>query len=1296
MSTPKICIFCNNPLAEPSENNPPSEQIIRENIAQEIKSIDYLLREVPAWKANKLITPSVEQELFRFYGSRHNTLVKNLLSNKTQNQESAKSISNPITITSDSSAITPTTPNTFIIKPVDPISEQEDNLTLEPNLSENLQPNTPSHISPNIGVNIENQRPISSNLAVQRNIASDSQPPPRPRPYTPYTPPPPPPVQKSLGELVSENINYIFAACAALFVGGIALYYRNELYHGLSQPITQAAILMIVTLGFLVSGIFLVRQTSQAIAGRTLALVGSLLVPINPWFLVSSHLIANTGRGWILGVACTVLYASLTYFLKDPLFVYLSLTTGMITTWVGVYHFSNNVIHFSSYATALIAYSILSLLAEQIFKSNQGEFTREKFGRPFFHFAQIGIALTLLFYTPLVSFLPREFVAAKMYFDPSYNSLVTVWLALGAAFAYAYSSLIRRASYFVYLSIAALYWSEISLFIYLKSNPGQAILVITVTTLLLAIVGQKSSLEKLYREPMTLVATILGNVFVALGVIFLVFGITTSWEFILSFLIIATMFQTNLLEESLIKQNKENIPYQVGLLVLTAYIMFLTKLALDKDFFLLLMPLPVLAALTLSYLTATDKKDNLAISWQNVSLVCIAVAVYKLAQISFNKDFSYPTLAIFWLEISLGFTIFSYLVKKETSALITAILSSGILVISYSLCLAHFDYLLHKESILAYALLAFVYYGISQTSLLWAKMKQALSYLSTVLVSVLLLISSAVVTDIYLTKIASPKSFFVLLALVLIGAKEFWHLWKDRNALHSALLGINGVILLALSFGLANIFTPEYLFLAEIILATGYLVLAYKLAQEKVSQQVCGTFEALANITVIFSAVWLLVVGYNSRLESFSIITCLSYIAIAFFYFLATQLTENSNLVKGYAYTTFSVMLIVVCLVCNHLGLHTWADLAGVLIPILIGYLFINRLLENTKFSTASIMVAQVAHPIVVILGIVSSLSRSNPPLGGAIFFGEITAFYLCLALLTTQSYALYIGVITSMLSLLKLLDHFDANFSYLSIFYAFYGLALFHIANKNKGKYEWINLVLYNSGHGILGLSAIALVLQTFASLTLNKAELTPYVISLIIMISIFGWVSLILEDETLKNIYKQSAFVLSGVAYLSIGIRLGFSLLIETEFYSLPLAIFMLWNGYRARLRNDDSSTFWLVIGSVLCVLPTLLHVMHFRFISAESSASYDFILISVSLGLMLSGILLEMKPIAKIGQAAFIIELAIIVFSAVNWEQQGLSILMILLAVGIFIAAWTIHNRYKNHQQAQSQNNRFNIHQ
>lgn len=1278
----------------PAKNLTPknSQDQLKESLLQEIYAIEYLLKEAPAWRANSLISYSTEQEFFRFYGTRRYNLLQAFSTQSKQQTQTDTIIANSLANTSREQIGQTTNAiehNTFVIKAEGQATNQaEEELILEPNLAENIPSSiaiTPMPLP--IPQNSVSPRQISSSNSFNQNQSTSSQ-----RSsftsFSSYTETPP---QKSLGELVSENINYIFAACGALFVGGVALYYRNELYHGLSQPIVQAAILMIVTFGFLVGGIFLVRQTNQALVGRTLTLVGSLLVPINPWFLVKSGLIANSGRAWILGVACTLLYASLVYFLKDSLFIYLSLIAGMLTTWVGVHHFSGNTSYLSSYATALLVYSIIALLAEQFFSAKEGDFTREKFGKPFFHFAQIGIALTLLFYTPLVAFLPREFVATKMHFDPSYNGLVTVWLALAGAFAYGYSARLRHASYFVYLSIAALYWSEISLFIYLKSSPGQGLLVIAITTLIIGVITKQLSLETLYSEPVALLSKAIGYSYICLAATILVLGVEISWALILAFVVVALMFQLGLVEQ------KENlVSSQLGVLLLSSYVLSLTKLTLDKDLFLLLLPLPLFASLVLCYLVAKSKKDGLSASLEQIALFCIGVSIYKLTQLSIAKDFSYLVLAFFWLEISLGFAALSYLVKKEVHALVSAIVSVGILTLSYGLALAHFDYLEKSNSILAFAILAFAYYGLSQRGLIWNVMTRALSYVSTSLIGLLLFISSILVTEALFNQPKISKYSFVAVALCVITVKEFWHLWKERNILHSVLLGISGVVGLPLILGQLTT-NSQHIFLAEIILAIGYLLVAYKLTQENI-QQIPESFEVLANLAVIPNAVALLAFGYNSSLDSFSAVTCLGYLVITFFYILATQLSEKPNQIKGYGYISFSILLVSICLFAYNFGMHNWADLSALLIPVLIGYLFMDRLLENSKFSNASIMVAQVAQPLVVLLGIISGLSRNNPPVNGAIFFAEITLFYLYLGLLKTQTYALYTSIITSTISLWKLLDHCDIEYSYFTVLYAFYGVVLLYISEKIKNKYAWVNVTIRNCAHSILGLSATVLILQTFASLGLSNYKITPYIPALLVMLCIFSFISMMTKDARLKSIYKHSSYVLAGVAYLTIGIRLGFNLLKESEFYTLPFAGFMLWMGYTAKRKSEDSADIYLSFGGVLAILPTLLHVMHYRFVIASSSSGYDFLLIIVSLALMLGGTLLQAKSVSKIGQAGFVSALAIIVFSSVNWEQQGLSVLMILLAIGVSVGAWVIHNRYKNLQELQreAESNRFKIHQ
>src|SRR5262249_15208500 len=90
---------------------------------------------------------------------------------------------------------------------------------------------------------------------------------------------PEPPVERRFAQLVAENIKLIFAISVALFVGGVLLYYRSKIYLGLKDPLIQAIILGLVTVSSVIGGWTLVRKTDQTLPGRTLTLVGSLLVP---------------------------------------------------------------------------------------------------------------------------------------------------------------------------------------------------------------------------------------------------------------------------------------------------------------------------------------------------------------------------------------------------------------------------------------------------------------------------------------------------------------------------------------------------------------------------------------------------------------------------------------------------------------------------------------------------------------------------------------------------------------------------------------------------------------------------------------------------------------------------------------------------------------------------------------------------------------------------------------------------------------------------------------------------------
>lgn len=1276
----KTCLICQYNLKEELKSCPQCGVRFDENILQEVNSINYLLREVPAWRNNKLIEPWVEQELFRFYGGRRHSLIQSIL-------PQISSIEVNITTPELS-------PNTFLVKSQQPTS---DNVSLINDITtdntsnilitENSKLNQVSEINTANNISMEALQDIAvrnvKNVKATNVVASNSNEAniSHNKSFN-FVPPPLPEAKKPLGEIVAENINTIFAVSAALFVGGVALYYRNEIYRGLTQPIVQAVILMLVTLASLVTGTVLVRKTAEHVAGRALSLTGALLVPINPWFLVHSSLITDTGRGWVLGLACTFLYGSIAYFLRDSLFVYLSLVTGLITSWVLAYKFAGNVASTSTYAVVLMVYSIICLFAEQHFKlaSTETEFSREKIGRPFFHFAQVGIALTLLFYTPLIDLLPKEFIATKKHFDPSYSSLMTVWLALAAAFAYSYSAVVRRASYFVYMAIAALYWSEISLFIHLKSSISNFYLAIAGTTLLLGVVGQKANLEEFYSKPISLFTRAVGEIYLVIAVVYLLFAISASWTTILAFVLVAIMFQAKLNNLS-----SEQITYRVALLSLVAYILSLTNLALDKDIFLILQPSIAVVALVLSSRLEKTNQSSLSQAWQKISLLIVTISIYKLAQMSISKDFDYLTLAIFWLEIALIFAALSYQLKEESYKILPAIFSTSLGIIAYGLVLAKYNYLDRKEALVAFALLAFIYFAVSQTTILWQAIKDAFSYLSVFLSSALLLCCSWLTLELVIENKTSVFAAPIALTLALIGAKEFLHLKEQKHLLNSILLGVIGILFVPNLLAILSITSHRSLFFVLTTLAISYLIIA-KLEKRQIDKEIYATFEVLANLVIVISGLGFLAIGYNFYTDQFSFFTTLGFLQIVLFYGLGTYLSNDQKLSQAYSHFTFSLLLVTTCLFGNYCGLRNWGDLAAILMPVLMLYLVADAFLSKTKFVGAS-AVAQFAQPLVIALGLWSGLFRTTTHIATAFFFAEIAAFYLLATIIRKEVVNFYVAQVAIVITSWKLLQYVNVETSYFMIFYAIYGAALFYIENKTKAAYQWLNLAISNSASGVLAFTLLGITFQSLFSLELNDPNLTPYLVSLLVITGIFALLSTKLENQALKQFYKISTFYLGGLTYLTLGVRLGYDLLTQTEFYSLPIGALILWAGYSAKKKSEKIGDFWLALGALLWVLPTMLHVMGYRFITRQPALEYDFTLLLCSLALILGGILLQIKTPVMIGGASFLTAIAIIVFSVVQWEQQWLSVVMILLAIIVFVSAWAIHYRYKHHQSTES---------
>ncbi|HJU54741.1 MAG TPA: hypothetical protein VJ715_09225, partial [Pyrinomonadaceae bacterium] len=221
-----------------------------------------------------------------------------------------------------------------------------------------------------------------------------------------------------------QTIRLLLYTGAAMLVVGVVIWLRDVLYLKLQEPIVQATLLAVGTIAVTVAGWLITLRTRLRFTGRALTLTGSLLVPVNFWFLVRSGLVRDNGRAWLVCALCTLLYAHTAALLRERLYAYLASISAIATAWTLIYRVEREA--FGLYALSLMALSLIFLHVSRLFPLSENDgrastndeqrtadnshsssiihrsaFAYELWGPPLVQVALVGAALSLLFYMPL-------------------------------------------------------------------------------------------------------------------------------------------------------------------------------------------------------------------------------------------------------------------------------------------------------------------------------------------------------------------------------------------------------------------------------------------------------------------------------------------------------------------------------------------------------------------------------------------------------------------------------------------------------------------------------------------------------------------------------------------------------------------------------------------------------------------------------------------------------------------------------------------------------------------------------
>lgn len=355
--------------------------------------------------------------------------------------------------------------------------------------------------------------------------------------------------RRPLVETLTEpyTLRLLLYTGAAMFVVGIIIWLRDVLYLKLQEPVVQAGLLMLGTIALIASGWFTILRTRQRLTGRALTLAGSLLVPVNFWFLVRSGLIADQGRAWMVCAFCALLYACTAALLSEKLYVYMSCAASVATGWALVYRFERQAP--GLYALALMFAALVFLHLARMFPQTlnarseavEGEASEESkratnaarsryelWSNPLTQAAITGACLAALLYMPLrlgpsLSLYDGMFRLRAHQYASSTGVFLFIALGYTAWFTGRYLKERRRILLYTTSALAIL-WAVFLLLDGLRLRAGVQVLLLATTLLAVSLAARRARSVEFGR------ALYLASVFAGLMLLPIAFAVLLAAE----------------------------------------------------------------------------------------------------------------------------------------------------------------------------------------------------------------------------------------------------------------------------------------------------------------------------------------------------------------------------------------------------------------------------------------------------------------------------------------------------------------------------------------------------------------------------------------------------------------------------------------------------------------------------------------------------------------------------------------------------------------------------------------------
>ncbi|TWT39623.1 hypothetical protein [Blastopirellula retiformator] len=302
-----------------------------------------------------------------------------------------------------------------------------------------------------------------------------------------------------------KTLQYLMAIGGGLLMIGLVIWLATIGFF--DDPLTVAICLGAGNLAILLSGFALIRWSKFQTAGRGVALLSCLLMPLHLWFYDAQGLIVlnEGGHLWIPALVISLLYVLMARQVRDAIFVYVvvggaTLTGLLILADQHVAQFWQG----AAAATLLMAIAAVAIHAERAFPPGNGDFSRDKFGVACFRSGQIlllgavsvlvGWCVAAWCYQSLLVDLWHGWLRGPLTFDrPSLADdfalkSLALLLSIGAVYLYGYSHfVVERSGKYLVGAIVSCFFAELVFLdlLPIEIKPETLILAMSCTSLLI-------------------------------------------------------------------------------------------------------------------------------------------------------------------------------------------------------------------------------------------------------------------------------------------------------------------------------------------------------------------------------------------------------------------------------------------------------------------------------------------------------------------------------------------------------------------------------------------------------------------------------------------------------------------------------------------------------------------------------------------------------------------------------------------------------------------------------------------